>query len=64
MDGDMRIDPQRAKQLGENLANVVQRIQAVNKSDRPVRTDLLAPYTRLDLAEAYPLDSPDPRLKA
>ena len=48
MDGDMRIDPQRAKQLGENLANVVQRIQGVKKSNRPVRTDPVSP---LELAE-------------
>ena len=39
MDGDMRIDPQRAKLLGENLADVIQRIHAVNKSNRPVRTE-------------------------
>ena len=43
MAGDMRIDPQRVKQLGENLANVVQRIQVVNKSNRLVRTCPLPP---------------------
>jgi len=43
MDEDMRIDPWRAKQLGDNLANVVQRIQSVNKSNRPVRTDHMSP---------------------
>jgi hypothetical protein len=52
MDGDMRIDPGRVKQLGENLANVVQRIEAVNKSDRPVRMDPVSPAPAWNLTEA------------
>jgi len=34
---EMRIDPQRAKQLADNLSNVVHHIQTSSKSNRPVR---------------------------
>jgi len=38
MASDMQINPQRAKQLTENLSSITSRINAVNKTGRPVYT--------------------------
>ena len=65
---DMRVDPLRAKQLADNLGNVMSRVQAVAKQDpHPVRlvavsklkpaNDILAlhqaPYSHLHFGENY-----------
>ncbi|PNS15836.1 UPF0001 protein [Sphaceloma murrayae] len=64
---DMYINPQRAKELAENLSGVVQKIKAVNKTGRNVRliavsklkpaNDILAlhqnPVSHLDFGENY-----------
>ncbi|TKX25652.1 pyridoxal phosphate homeostasis protein [Elsinoe australis] len=64
---DMHINPQRAKELAENLSGVVQKIQAVNKTGRQIRliavsklkpaNDILAlhrePASHSDFGENY-----------